>query len=148
MDRRRALLDSGDKILYIYKPGFTSWQNVENVILGMSSMTTTFNSSNVVVKASNGGWAYCIELKILQNTYSKYKKLVFTASSTNTDKDALISWDNKARENAQLGGIKTTLTTSAKEYSVDISGNTGDGYIGIYPSEKNATITIYDMHFE
>ena len=54
MNRRRALLDSGDKILYIYKPGFTSWQNVESVILGMSAMTTTFNSSNVVVKASNG----------------------------------------------------------------------------------------------
>ena len=149
MDRRRALLAGGDKGLPIYKKGAKAWLNVEEATLNMSSMTVTFNSDNVEVKAGGSGYNYYVLLKISQSVYGKYSKLVFKAVASAVASATSIIWTtSKPAPGAPPSGEQAKLTTSLQEYSIDISGESGDRYIQILPHGKNYIITIYDMHFE
>lgn len=150
MDRRRALLAGGYKGLPIYKKGAASWLNVEEAVANRTSVTATFNSDNVAVKTgSNAGNSYYYYLKISQNVYGEYSNLVFKAVASAIGSNTSIIWaTSKPAASAPPSGEKTMLTTSVQEYSVDISGESGDRYILIFPNVGNGAITIYDMHFE
>lgn len=149
-NRRKMLLgDGGDKGLPIYKKGATDWLNVEEATLNRSSMTVTFNSDNVAVTSGGSGYNYYVLLKISQSVYGKYSKLVFTAIASSVSSATSITWTtSQPASGAPPSGEQAMLTTTLQEYSIDISGESGDRYIQILPHGKDYTITIYDMHFE
>lgn len=143
----------GKKGLYIYKPGLSAWQNVTEAVANKSGVTATFSEENVVIKATRNSNSYYYRLGISEGIYGKFEKLVFKAAIYPTSSKGGIFWASRIpASNAPIGGTQTALTTSSKEYSIDISGETGDRYIIIYPggtvAATNYTITIYDMHFE
>jgi hypothetical protein len=144
MDKRRALLMGAEKGLYIYKPGFTEWKNIESKTQS-GSVTTTFNAGAVDVVAGTTSTTLKINLLISEDTYGKYSTLVFKASHTGGSGSSKITWQNVASSSVKK---ETVIAASVTEYFVDISGSTGDYYISIAPYLKNRVLSIYDIHFE
>lgn len=148
MDNRRRLLSnsSADKGLYIYKKGFTTWENATATI--GNNATVTFGSDSVVVTNPNSANITSkVNLLVPQSVYGEYSKLVFKAYATHAK--GRVVWDASIIAGVPGEEIETYPSTSpAQEYSVDISQSTGDRYIVIIPYYKNATVTVYDIHFE
>lgn len=142
-DRRRALLaGGGKKPLYIYEPGYTAWQNIKS---SSGDASGNFNTDYVRVGAKYlSADSANLNLLIAENVYKGYKKLVFTAESTNSAVGG-IGW---SKTSGSTSGTFTKLATTEKEYEFDISNSVGDYYIVIAFRIKSQKIDIYDMHFE
>ena len=146
MNRRRALLGGGKKILYVYKPGFTSWQNI-NQSTTDGTISTSFGSESVTV---TGRDTYnTLNLQIPESVYGNCKKLVFKAKSSKNDSNFKICWSKTADyTGGSNGSTVSTITKTAQEFSVDISNDTGNRFIVMSVYYSGTVFTIYDIHFE
>ena len=146
MDRRRALLGGGKKILYVYKPGFTSWQNI-NQSTTDGTISTSFGSDSVTL---TGRDTYnTLNLRIPESIYGKYEKLVFKAKSSKNDSNLKICWSKTANYTGDSNGSTVSrITTTVQEFSVDISNDSGKRFIVMSVYYSGTVFTIYDIHFE
>ena len=146
MERRRALLAGGKKTVYIYKPGATSWQNIGGSSVS-GSITTSFGSENV---ALTGVSTYNrLNLLIPESVYGNCKKLVFKAKVSKNDSNLKICWSKSADYTGDSNGSKVcNIGTSEKEFSIDVSADSGNRFIVMNVYYSNTVLTIYDIHFE
>ena len=135
-DRRRALLAGESKGLYIYKAGFTDWQNVAEVTTSVSP-TISFGTNKVTVTASSKNTGSEVNLRILEEVYGKVSKLVFTIAGTGTR--PRVHWGED---------IEVSLTSAATEYFIDISQSSGERLVTLDLYTKSSVFTVYDIHFE
>jgi hypothetical protein len=145
MDRRRALLGGGKEPLYIYKPGFTAWQNIQSAT--PTTVSVTFNADNVTVgHQRSNNTSTLLSLLISESVYKGYKKLIIKISSSASYTQNQICWGTTAGNVAS--GTAYNLSTTPTEYIFDISSDTGNRYIILRIYGAMAKHTIYDIHFE
>jgi hypothetical protein len=146
-NRRRALLaDSGDKATYIYKVGWTAFQNAT---IESGSGYCHFNSDHLKI-GSNSSSSSSGKFVVLKADFTKYKKLYITAKTTSKGSETgitCVGWDKYSgfyyNNYVDLNTISTTTATW------DITSVSGENYIHLrYHKSGSGGLQIYDIHFE
>lgn len=144
--RRRALLNSGEKAKYVYKAGWTAFQNAT---IYSGSSYCHFNSDHLKI-GSNSSSSSSGKLVVLKADFTKYKKLYITAKTTSKGSESgitCVGWDNNSGfyyEN--YVDLNTYSTTTA---TWDITSVTGNNYIQLrYHKTGSGGLQVYDIHFE
>lgn len=141
MDRRRALLGGGKKPpLYVYKPGFTSFQNNSGAS-GSASILINFSSSYVKIYSYEDYPTYHIQFN--EAIYKGYEKLIVTANASRNDSNFKLYWNTGATN----GGISVKLTKTIQEFVFDISADSGTRFLHMTPY-WSSEFNFYDIHFE
>lgn len=143
MDRRRTLLAGGKKPpMYVYQPGYTSWQNCDSAAATGSSCYAKFSTNYVRVYNSWEESYYAYNINFNEARYKGYEKLIIVGETSNTSSQN-IYWETTAGKDS----TRIQLTRSKAEYVIDISKSTGNRRIQMQPY-GDIQFTIYDIHFE
>lgn len=149
-NRRRALLaDSGDKAKYIYKAGWTAFQNAT---IARGESYCLFKSD--YLKIGTDGNSSNEKLAVLKADFTPYKKLFISVkrgpSSFVSVEDGLIcvGWGNSSGFYYETY-TNVTSTSYLTNAVFDISNAAGDKYIHLrWKASGNSGLFVYDIHFE
>lgn len=122
---------------YIYKAGYTAWQNVSEVSSSANS-TTTFGSSSVTITGS-------VTLKIPNSSYSGNTTLVIKGKTNSS-----IGSDFQFSSSTTLGNDVVTempKSSTIQTFKINIFKMTGDKYLRM-DAGYNSTLTITEIYFE
>lgn len=143
------MMMEGGKRVYIYKPGFQTFENcIEFGTKGTSTSKLSFgeNSFNLHVQFSFDFQKYLY----IKTDFSKFKKLVFKVKNANGNKSWLGYKERHLNTNEDYTDMADSVSvfdTEEKRIVFDISKVTGEQYIFI-DGENGASIDVFDIYFE
>lgn len=122
-------------IMYVYEPGYTSFQNTDGYGAEGITASAQFSSSSVEVRGHYRENDYKYNITFTEARYKGYKKLFIKASAFTSS--AYILW----------GGTEIKVSTMIEEFVTDISNSTGTCNI-TFRTYGETRFTVYDIHFE
>lgn len=122
-------------LMYVYQPGYTSWQNTDGYGAEGVTASAQFGSSSVEVRGHYSENYYKYNITFTEARYKGYKKL-FIKAKANTS-SSYILW----------GGTEIKVNTATQEFVTDISNSTGTCNI-TFRTYGETAFTVYDIHFE
>lgn len=121
--------------MYVYEPGYTSFQNTDGYGAEGVTASAQFGPSSVEVRGHYSENDYKYNITFTEARYKGYKKLFIKARANISS--AYILW----------GGTEIKVETSIEEFVTDISNSTGTCNI-TFRTYGETTFTVYDIHFE
>ena len=144
------MMMEGGKRVYIYKPGFQTFENCIEYSgyspLGSKPVISFVeNKMNIVAKSDITAGTYVY----IKADFTKYKRLVFKTKNLN-EKEVQIGYkDKRLSVNDDYTDMTAGIAISGTEerrFSFDISKADGEQYIFI-GGKANFSVDIFDIHF-